>query len=91
MLQIPVHTFKAHLSHYLKYAERGKTVIVTSYRKPIVQLLRANQDNQEHLELVQSIRAIEGVYWDGEKPIPKLFKIKPGKKSMAELILMDRR
>lgn len=91
MLQVPIHTFKAHLSHYLKCAEQGESVVVTSYRKPIVQLLCANKDNQKHLELVQRLRAIPGVYWDGEKPAPQSFKIKRGGKTMAALILSDRR
>ena len=95
-MQVSVREFKNHLAHYLGVAKEGRDVIVVSRGKPVVRLIAVEPPTQKKLareEIVRRLRAIPGFYvGNGKKlrPSRNPIRIKPGEKTLAELVLEDR-
>ena len=93
-----VRELKARLSHYLKLAARGEQVTVTSRGRPIARLMPAAPEtaNKEPsaAEINRRLAAIPGIIL-GEPGIIKGSKhpirIRKGQKTLAEIVLEDRR
>jgi prevent-host-death family protein len=100
VMNVPIREFKARLSRYLRAASAGKDVVVTSRGKPvarIVPLATAKRDSQSlsREELVERIKALMPEVRIGTGKAPRgsarPIKIKPGQKTMAEIIAEGRR
>ena len=59
MMNVSVRELKSRLSAYLARVRRGETLIITTRRQPLAQLVPLPSDE---------ISALPGVRWNGNKP-----------------------
>ena len=92
-----VRQFKAGLSRYLKRAAAGEKVIVTSRGRPIAQVTAAVMQTEKEpsaAEIRRRLSLIPGVIL-GKPGKPKggwrPTRVRKGQKSIAEIVLEDRR
>jgi prevent-host-death family protein len=96
-MKVSVRDFKAKLSRYLKDARAGRDVLVTSRRRPIVCLLAVPEEIGEEPggeELLRRLKLVPGVRLGaGSKPIGarRPIRIRPGQRTLAQIVLEDRR
>ncbi len=97
-METSVRELKARLSHYLKLAARGERVTVTSRGRPIARLVppapeTADQEPSPE-EINRRLAAIPGIILaKGGKPRGSKhpIRIRKGEKTLAEIVLEDRR
>ena len=93
-----VRELKARLSHYLKLAARGEQITVTSRGRPIARLMppapTAVDEEPGPEEVYRRLAAIPGII-RGEpgkiKGSKHPIRIRKGEKTLAEIVLEDRR
>ncbi len=96
-MDVCVRDFKAHLSRYLKEARLGRDVIITWHGRPVARLLPLAEETAEEPardELLRRVKLIPGIgLSSGGKPLgaKKPMRIRPGQKTLAEIVLEDRR
>lgn len=88
-MKVSVRDLKNHLSKYLHIVAGGEQIIVTSHHVPLAKLVSIPRHENENL---QSILQIEGISWNGKKPIggEKRPSIQ-GKKTVSDYVLEDRK
>jgi prevent-host-death family protein len=95
-MNVSVRDLKAKLSRYLKDARAGRDVVVTSRGRPVARLLAISEQSGEEPareELLRRLRLIAGVRLGaGGKPLgaKRPIRIRPGQKTLAEMVLEDR-
>lgn len=98
VMKVPIRKFKAELSRYIRAATSGKDVVVTSRGRPLVRIVpvlaeQADQPlTQEELRakikrLMPGVRIGKGKF----KLSPPIITIRPGEKTMSELVIEGRR
>jgi prevent-host-death family protein len=96
-MKVSVRDFKAHLSRYLKDACSGRDVVITSRGRPIARLLSLADELDEEPdpeEVLRRVKLIPGIgLASGGKPLgaKKPIRIRPGEKTLAEIVLEGRR
>lgn len=96
-MKVSVRDFKAKLSRYLKDARAGRDVVVTSRGRPVARLLAIPEETGEEPggeELLRRLKLVPGVrLGSGDKPggAKRPIRIRPGQKTLAEMVLEDRR
>jgi len=96
-MKVSVRDFKTHLSRYLKDARAGRDVVITLRGQPIARLLPLAEEVGVELdqdELLRRVKLIPGIgLAGGGKPLgaKKPIRIRPGQKTLAEIVLEDRR
>ena len=96
-MKVSVRELKNHLSEYLRRVQAGEDMIITSRGRPIAWLApTVDKRGQEpdHNQLLRRLQSIPDVRMgEGGKPkgAPNPIKIKPGQKTLAEIVLEDRR
>jgi prevent-host-death family protein len=93
-----VRELKGDLSRYLRRAAAGEEVTVTSRGRPIARLVRAipqpGEDEPDPVEVRRRLAAIPGIVLPtGPKPKGSKhpIRIRKGEKTLAEIVLEDRR
>jgi len=88
-LKVGVRELKSRLSEYLRRVKQGETLIITEHGKPVGRLIPQGQSLVERLEELQQAGLIR---WSGRKlsPMKPLARLR-GKKTIAEIIIEDRR
>ena len=86
---VGVRELKARLSEYLRQVKQGRTLVITEHGKPVGRLIPQGQSLDERLEELQRAGLIR---WNGKKlsPAKPIAKLR-GKKTIAEIIIEDRR
>jgi prevent-host-death family protein len=96
-MKASVREFKARLSVYLRKASNGEEVVITSRGRPVARLLAlapAAGPKLDASELARRLRRIPGMLPSrGGKPrgSSRPMVIGPGEKTLAEIVLEDRR
>ncbi len=95
-MNVPMAKFKAAMSRYIRAANAGKDIVVTSRGKALVRLVPV-QDAQADKRLEElraklkaampGVRLGKGKF----KLSPPIIKIRPGEKTMSELVIEGRR
>lgn len=88
MLHASVHELKAQLSHYLNLAQQGKMVVVTNHNRPIAQISPLEVCPNSGIE---QLLATGLAKWNNKKPKGAAIKLIKKGKSVADMILDDRR
>ena len=88
-LTVGVRELKSRLSEYLRRVKQGETVIITEHGKPVGRLIPQGQSLDERLAELQQAGLIR---WSGKSlsPMKPLARLR-GKKTIAEIIIEDRR
>jgi prevent-host-death family protein len=95
-MNVSVRNLKAKLSRYLREAYAGQDVVVTSRGRPVARLLAVSGDAGDKPsgeELLRRLKLLPGVrLGTGGKPLgaKSPIRIRPGQKSLAEIVLEDR-
>lgn len=96
-MNISVREFKGKLSRYLRRAAAGEEVTVTSRGRPIVRLVQAAAPGDEEptpAEVSRRLAAIPGIVLPtAPKPRGSKYpiRIRKGEKTLAEIVIEDRR
>ncbi len=88
-LTVGVRELKSRLSEYLRRVKQGETVIITEHGKPVGRLIPQGRSLDERLKELQQAGLIR---WNGKKlsPMKPVARLR-GKKTIAEIIIEDRR
>jgi prevent-host-death family protein len=95
-MNVPMAKFKAGMSRYIREPSAGKEVVVTSRGKALVRLVpvedaRADRRLEELRAKLKAampgVRVGKGKF----KLSPPIIKIRPGEKTMSELVIEGRR
>jgi prevent-host-death family protein len=86
---VGVRELRQRLSEYLRQVKQGHTLVITEHGKPVGRLIPQGQTLDERLEELQRAGLIR---WNGKKltPAKPVAKLR-GKKTIAEVIIEDRR
>lgn len=84
---IPVHKFKARLSHYLAQARAGKTIEIASHRKVVARVTGVADAEATGFDrlLAQGL-----AQWQPGKPKGAVLKLSTGGRSLSDMALEDR-
>lgn len=95
-MNVSVRDLKAKLSRYLKAAQAGKDVVVTSRGRPVARILAVSGNGVEkpsREEMLRRLKLLPGVrLGEGGKPLGAKapIRIRRGQKTLAEIVLEDR-
>jgi prevent-host-death family protein len=85
---VSVRELKSRLSHYLKLARGGESVVITDRGVPVGRLVPIEQGLEER---VAALRAARLLNWSGRRLAPRRPAVRiPAGKSVAELLIEDR-
>lgn len=95
-MKVSVHELKDHLSEYLRRAESGEEIDVTSHNRVVARLVapetKPRQGEETAATLLERLKMQSWVKWKGGKPtIRPGIAMRPGGKTIAEMIREDRR
>lgn len=86
---VGVRELKSQLSKYLRQVKSGRTVVITEHGKVVAQLGPIGQSVEEKMKTMVNAGLAE---WNGKRlPPVKLVARLRGKKTVAEMLLEDRR
>lgn len=85
---VSIRELKSRLSHYLRLARAGESVVITDRGVPVGRLVPIEPDVQARLA---ALRAAGVVQWSGRRLAPRrpTIRLAPGK-TAADLIVEDR-
>ena len=85
---VSVRELKSRLSHYLRLARGGESVVITDRGVPVGRLVPIEQDLEGR---IAALRAAGLLQWSGRRLAPRQPTIRrPPGKTVAELIVEDR-
>lgn len=85
---VSVRELKSRLSHYLRLARGGESVVITDRGVPVGRLVPIEQDLEGR---IAALRAAGLLQWSGRRLAPRQPAVRiPAGKSVAELIIEDR-
>lgn len=84
---VPVHKFKARLSHYLAQARAGKTIEIASHRKVVARVTGVADAEATGFGRLLAAGLAQ---WRPGKPKGAAFKLSAGGKNLSEMALEDR-
>lgn len=90
---VSIRELKSRLSHYLRLARKGESVVITDHGVPIGRIVPIGRDRtgQDLGERLAAMRDTGLAQWSGQKlrrrkPVAKLL----GRKTVAQLLVEDR-
>lgn len=87
-MQVSVRQLKDHLSKYLQSVHLGESIIITSHHVPLARLVPIPHSKNKEL---QWLSQIEGVSWNGKKPVGHKNAPKVIGKTASDYVIEDRR
>lgn len=85
---VSIRELKSRLSHYLRLAQAGESVVITDRGVPVGRLVPIEQNLEGRID---ALRAAGVLRWSGRRLAPRPPQIRlPAGKSVAELIIEDR-
>jgi len=85
---VSIRELKSRLSHFLRLARSGETVVITDRGVPVGRLVPIEQGLEER---IAALRAARQLQWSGRRLAPRKPAVQiPKGKSVAELIVEDR-
>jgi prevent-host-death family protein len=98
VMQVSMKELKANLSRYLKAVRAGKDVVVTSRGHPVARLVPLTLSNEAEPtkdELLRRLNQVPGIAMGKGTGKPKGSKkpieIKPGERTLSEIVIESRR
>ncbi len=87
---VSIRELKSRLSHYLRLARQGESVVITDRGVPVSRLVPIEPDLEARIAALRSAGLLQ---WSGRRlsPHQPVLKIPAGGKTVAALIVEDRR
>ena len=86
-MQVSMHEFKSHLSHYVSQAQSGQLIELTSHRKVVAKIIGVPSTDGTGLSC---LLAAGVATWQGGKPAGAAFELQKQGKPVSALVLEDR-
>ena len=86
-MDVSIHKFKSHLSEYVRKAQSGQVIELTSHRRVVARVTGVPATLDQGLARLLSSGAAT---WGGGKPIGAELKLQAGGKSLSTMIMEDR-
>ena len=86
---VPVHEFKARLSHYLAEARAGKTIEIAAHRKVVARVTGVAGVSDTATGFDRLIAAGQA-QWQPGKPQGAALKLSAGGTALSDMVLEDR-
>jgi prevent-host-death family protein len=85
---VSIRELKSRLSHYLRLARKGESVVITDRGVPVGRIVPVGQDLGQRLN---ALREAGLAQWSGQRLLPRkpVAKVR-GKKTVAQLLVEDR-
>lgn len=85
---VSVRELKSRLSHYLRLARGGESVVITDRGVPVGRLVPIEQDLEERIAALRTAGLLQ---WSGRRLAPRRppIELPPGR-SIAEILIEDR-
>lgn len=96
-MEVSVRELKNGLFEYIKRAQAGEDVVITSHGRAVARLTPISPETgrpataaelRRRLETIPGIRLAKG---GKPKGAPRPLRIKPGEKTLSDIVLKDRR
>jgi prevent-host-death family protein len=85
---VSVRELKSRLSHYLKLARGGESVVITDRGVPVGRLVPIEQDLEGRIAALRGARLLQ---WSGRRLAPRQPAVRiPAGKSVAQLLIEER-
>ncbi len=85
---VSIRELRSRLSHYLRLARGGESVVITDRGVPVGRLVAIEWDHEGQ---IAALRAAKQIQWSGRRLMPrKPTVLIPAGKSVAELLIEDR-
>ncbi len=85
---VSIRELKSRLSHFLRLARTGESVVITDRGVPVGRLVPIEQDLDER---IAALRAAKQLQWSGRRLAPRKPAVRiPRGRSVAELIVEGR-
>lgn len=85
---VSIRELKSRLSHFLRLARGGESVVITDRGVPVGRLVPIEQNLEER---IAALRAARQLQWSGRRLAPRKPAVRiPAGKSVAQLIVEDR-
>lgn len=91
--EVGIHQLKTHLSAYLRKVEDGETMTITRRGTPVARITPVVEKDERSLkDKMKTLEEAGIISWNGKKPPSRepVAEVK-GRRSVAELLLEDRR
>lgn len=86
-MNVSIRELKSHLSKYLRQAQAGQTIKITSHRKVVARIVGMPEMPSKGIaRLVNSGAAT----WSGGKPLGAALRLTSTEKTVSSLVLEDR-
>lgn len=85
-MNVSMRDLKAHLSDYVRKARDGQNVVIRIHNKPVARITSIKEPVS-----LETLKNMPGILWNGGKPagLPKGERIRG--KTLAEMVIEDRR
>jgi len=84
---VQINDFKSHLAKYVRQAQSGETIELTSHRKVVARITGVPETSQKGLA---KLLASGAASWQGGKPAGANLKLKSHGTPVSTLVLKDR-
>lgn len=85
---VSIRELKSRLSHYVKLARGGESVVITDRGVPVGRLVPIEPDLEGR---IAALRAAKQLQWSGRRLAPRKPAVRiPAGKSVADLLIEDR-
>ncbi len=85
---VSIRELKSRLSHFLRLARGGESVVITDRGVPVGRLVPIEQGLEERIAALRTARQLQ---WSGRRLVPRKPTVRvPAGKSVAQLIIEDR-
>lgn len=89
-MDVSVRELKSGLSRYLRQVQGGETILVTSRGKPVAHLVPVRSTTHVS-EKIKSIPGIDAGSGGKPRGASQPARVKPGQKSLSDIVLEERR
>ena len=92
-MEVAVRDLKDRLSEFLRRAQAGEEILVTSHGRPIVRMIGIDQSASGEADAVARLRALPWVRAGGGPVVPMPSPIRPagpGEPLLSDLLIEDR-
>ena len=86
-MDVSIRELKVHLSQYLRQAQAGQPLTITSHRKAVARIVGVPSESEE---AVTRLIAVGSASWSGGKPTGASIRLSAEGTPVSQMVLEDR-